>query len=482
MSRTKEQFLYDHVYDLIVEQIRAGSLRAGDRLPSLRRMSRQLKVSIATVMQGYMNLEREGFISARPQSGFFVNAGRGQSARLPSASSPKAIVRDIKLSSVVLELLRQSRRPGSAPLGPANPASELLPARALSRLVHRVAARDPAAAVDYTEPAGHQELRRQIAYRASTTGMVVDPEQVIVTNGASEALAVALKSVTRPGDTIAVESPTYFLLLQLIEDLGLKAIEVPSDPVNGLNLDAFEDIVSRFPVAALMCVVNFNNPYGSLMPDASKERLVDLANRRGIRVIEDDIYGDIHFGPYRPRPLKSFDREGNVVLCSSFSKTLAPGFRVGWLVADRDREEMLSRKHNASIAGTSVTQMAIAEFLASGGYDRHLRHLRRALKQQVDRMRDELARVLPAATRISQPQGGFVLWVELPRGVDSGQLFHRCLDNGVNILPGAIFSPTRKFRNCIRISCGHPWSELIGNAVVSLGRLVHEGASDRCGP
>ncbi len=474
MAEAREQFLYDQVYDLVVEQIRAGTLRPGDRLPSLRHMSRQLKVSIATVMQGYTNLEREGFISARPQSGFFVNADSTRSAALPSASSPRPVVRDIKLSSMVLDFLRMSRRPGTAPLGPANPANELLPTRTLARLIHRVVMRDPGAAVDYMDPAGQVELRRQIAYRAGTMGMVIDPEQVIVTNGATEAMAVAMRTVARPGDTIAVESPTYFLLLQLIEDLGLKAVEVPSDPVNGLNIDAFEDIVSGIPVAALLCVVNFNNPYGSLMPDDARQRLVDLANRSGIRLIEDDIYGDLHFGPYRPRPLKSFDREGNVVLCSSFSKTLAPGLRVGWIAAESGREEMLSRKHNSSIANASLTQMAVAEFLASGGYDRHLRQLRRALKQQVERMRHELTRVLPEGTRISQPQGGFVLWVELPRGIDATELFRRCLEQGVNILPGALFSPTRKFRNCIRISCGHPWNDVIADGVERLGRLAGE--------
>ncbi|GJL83243.1 MAG: GntR family transcriptional regulator [marine bacterium B5-7] len=470
----QSQFLYDRVYDLIVDQIRAGSLRPGDKLPSLRRMSLQLNVSIATVMQGYVNLEREGFIRSRPQSGFFVNSNHRAAPQLPSATSPKPIVRDIKMTSIVLEMLRLSRQPNSAPMGTANPASSLLPVRALGRTAHRVVTRNPAAAIDYTEPAGHHELRRQIAYRMSANATVVDPEQIIITNGASEAMALTLKSVTSPGDTVAVESPTYFLLLQLIEDLGLKAIEVPSDPTNGLNLDAFEEIVSDFPISAMLCVVNFNNPYGSLMPDASKERLVAIANRAGVRLVEDDIYGDLHFGPYRPRPLQSFDRQGNVVLCSSFSKTLAPGYRIGWIVADRDREEMLSRKHTLSIANSSITQMTIAEFLASGGYDRHLKQFRRALKQQVDRMRYELAAVLPATTRISQPQGGFVLWVELPRGIDVTKLFHRGLEEGVNVMPGTIFSPTRKFRNCIRVNCGHPFDSVIEGGIARLGQLVDE--------
>ncbi len=475
------QFLYHRVYDMVVDQIRAGSLRRGDRLPSLRRMSRQLKMSIATVTQGYVNLERDGYIRARPQSGFFVDADPVGSARLPTPTAPRAVVRDIRVSSLVLELLRLSRRPGAAPLGLANPASDLLPARALSRAMHRVANRNPAGAIDYTEAAGNADLRRQIAYRYGANGTVVDPDQLVITNGASEALALALKSVTRPGDTVAVESPTYFVLLQLIEDLGLKAIEVPADPVTGLRIDAFEELLDRFDIAALMCVANFNNPYGSLMPDAAKQALVELANRHGARIIEDDIYGDLHFGPYRPRPLWSFDDTGSVVLCSSFSKTLAPGFRIGWLAAQRDREEMLSRKHTLNIANASLTQIATAEFLGSGAYERHLRGLRRSLKHQVEQMRQQLSARLPAATRISSPQGGFVLWVELPRGIDASRLFHRCLEESVNILPGSIFSPTRKFRNCIRISCGHPWDQRIERGVDKLAELVEEAGSIQSG-
>ncbi len=472
MSEREARFLYDQVFDLVFGQIRAGSIQPGDRLPSLRRMSGQLKVSVATVMQGYMNLEREGLISARPQSGFFVNSYGLQSAKLPSPTSPRPVARDFQLSNLVHELLRLSRQPGMIPFGLANPAQELLPARSLNRALHRVANRNPEAAVDYMEPAGDGELRRQIAYRSSTMGTVVDPEEIIVTNGASEALALSLRSLTRPGDTVAVESPAYFFLLQLIENLGLKAIEVPSDPVTGLNIDAFEDILGHFEVSVLMVVANFNNPYGSLMPDIRKQRLVELVNRKGVRLIEDDIYGDLHFGPYRPRPLRSFDTSGNVVSCCSFSKTLAPGYRVGWLVADRDRSEMLSRKQSISMSSCSVTQMATAEFLASGSYERHLRRLRSSFKQQVEKMRHQLSLALPGGTRISQPQGGFVLWVELPRGTDANQLFRDCLEQNLSILPGSIFSPTRKFRNCIRISCGHPWSDVMSAGVAKLAELT----------
>ena len=466
------QFLYDQVYDLIRAQIASGSLRPGDKLPSLRGFSRQLKVSIATVMQGYTNLEQEGFITARAQSGFFVSPSVDRTIALPSATSPKPVARDIQLSGVVRDLLKLSRTPGVVPLGLANPGGSLLPSKSLARLMHRVVTRSPLEAVEYAELSGHRELRHQIAYRSGMLGTAIDPDSIVITNGASEALALSLKSVTKPGDTIAVESPTYFLLLQLIEDLGLKAIEVPSNPTHGLDIDSLEDILEQFDVSCVMCVANFNNPYGSLMPDLQKQRLVNLVNNKGVRLIEDDIYGDLHFGEHRPLPLRSFDHKGNVVTCSSFSKTLAPGYRIGWIVAESDREEMLSRKHSVSLSTSSVGQMVVAEYLATAGYERHLRGLRRRLMQQVDKMRLKLGNHLPKGTRISQPQGGFVLWVELPRGVDALKVFSRCLENQVSVLPGTIFSPTRKFRNCLRVSCGHPWNDSIDQAVQLLGSVT----------
>jgi DNA-binding transcriptional MocR family regulator len=477
MITTESRYLYDQVFDLVQGQIETGSLQPGDRLPSLRRMSRQLKVSIATVMQGYTNLEREGLINARAQSGFFVNAAARPDIALPLPTTPKAVARDIQLSALVRQFLELSRAPGIVPLGLANPGTQLLPAKALSRMLHRVSRREAARSVEYGELAGDRELRRQIAYRSSVLGSVVDPETIVITNGASEALALSLKSVTNAGDTVAVESPTYFLLLQLIEDLGLKAVEVPADPVRGLDIDAFEKLLGQFDIRCLLCVANFNNPYGSVMPDDAKRRLVGLANERGIRLIEDDIYGELHFAEHRPRPLASFDDTGNVVTCSSFSKTLAPGYRIGWIIANRDREQMLSRKHAVSMSSCSVTQMAVAEYLAEGGYDRHVRGLRRTLMQQVGKMRHQLSMVLPVGTRISQPQGGFVLWVELPRGIDAMEVFNDCLSRNVSILPGSIFSPTRKFKNCIRISCGHPWSSDIENGLRVLGEVVHSYAS-----
>jgi DNA-binding transcriptional MocR family regulator len=466
------RFLYDQVFDLVVGQIRAGSLQPGDRLPSLRRMSSQLKVSVATVMQGYVSLEQEGFIDAKPQSGYYVRLDSHDHTELPNPTTPQSIARDVRLEGLSQQMMALARSNLAVPLALANLAAELLPGKALCRILHRVANRDSARVLDYMDCQGDAELRRQIAYRASKQGVLVDPEQIIITNGATEALALSLRSLTKLGDTVAVESPAYFSLLQLIEEFGLKAVEIPSHPRDGLDVDQFEKVIKRLNVKALVCISNFNNPYGSLMPDKAKQRLVELANARDVRIIEDDIYGDLHFGTHRPRPISSFDQSGNVVTCSSFSKTLAPGFRVGWLIADRGRAEMLSRKYTVSIANSSITQMAVIEFLANGGYDRHLRNLRRRLQIHVMRMRNELAKTFPTGTRISEPQGGFVLWVELPGNVDVNKILERSLAQGISFLPGSLFTATGKYQNCMRISCGNSWTSEIQAGISRLAKTV----------
>jgi DNA-binding transcriptional MocR family regulator len=219
-------------------------------------------------------------------------------------------------------------------------------------------------------------------------------------------------------------------------------------------------------------VANFHNPVGSLMPDAGKQRLVAMLAERGIPLIEDDIFGDLHFGETRPRIAKCFDRDGLVLTCSSFSKTLAPGYRIGWVIPGRFAAAVLKIKRSMGFSATP-TQLAVAEFLRSGGYDRHLRRLRAAYRDQVQRMRDHIAQVFPAGTRITRPQGGFVLWVELPPGVDSMELFEQALAAGVSIAPGTLFSPTQKYRRFIRLNAGMVWSDPLRAAVDTLGRLVH---------
>jgi DNA-binding transcriptional MocR family regulator len=322
--------------------------------------------------------------------------------------------------------------------------------------------------------AGNRALQHQIARRAFDHGCDLDPDALVITNGCMEALNLALRAVAKPGDVVAIESPTYFGILQIVESLGLRAIEIPTSPRTGLSVDALE-LATRRPgaVAALVVMPNFSNPLGSLMPDAAKRRMVALMAERGIPVVEDDIYGDLHFEARRPRPAKAFDREGGVMLVSSFTKTVAPGLRVGWIAPGRWLPQVSMLKFINTVSTAELGQEVIAEFLATGGYDRHLRALRSAFRDQVSRMSEAIGRYFPPETRVTRPRGGFVLWVELPAAVDAGELFRLAARQGVSLAPGVIFSPSGRHRHHLRVSCGYPWSERIEGAVRTVGALVH---------
>jgi len=472
----KDQLLYDQVAKVVRDMVAEGAVAPGERVPSLRSMSRQLKVSITTVMQAYALLEDEGLIESRPQSGYFVTARPGVAIPAPRRSRTQRAPRQVKVGGAVQSIFSMAGRDDIVPLGVANPSPDLLPVRTLNRLVRHVAGRFPAETLNYNFPPGDPGLRREIALRASSLGGAVSPEDVIVTTGATEALTTSLSAVAGPGDIVAVESPAYFMLLQVIESLGMMALEIATDPATGMVLDDLQKAVEQIPVKAVISNANFHNPTGSLMPDANKARLVEMLAGKGIALIEDDIYGDLYFTDERPRTLKSFDTEGNVILCSSYSKTVAPGYRIGWVIPGRYYQQVLDRKQLVSSCTASLPQLVMAEFLHSGGYDRNVAALRRHYREQVQRMRGAVADHFPAGSRVSEPRGGFVLWVELPAGSECLELFNRAMQEGISLTPGVLFSSTGKYRNFIRLSAGQPWGPRIENAVATLGRLAGQAA------
>jgi DNA-binding transcriptional MocR family regulator len=464
--------LYQELAHRLSDAIHAGSVKAGDRLPSVRQLSTQHRVSIATAVQAYRWLENQRLIEARPKSGYFV-LSRGRKLAEPAPSSPPAAARLVGVNRTVMEYLACSETPGVAPLGCATPSQELYPGEKLQRLLAAIGRRRPDLASRYVMSTGNPQLKAAITRRAVEFGCTLDPEDIVVTNGCTEALNVALRAVAKPGDTIALESPTYFTLLQIIESLGMKALEVPTHPREGISLEAL-DLATQRPgaVKAVMLITNYSNPLGSLMPDDKKERLVRLLQARGIPLIEDDIYGECYFGRSRPLVAKAWDGAGNVLLCSSFTKSLAPGFRIGWIAPGRFRKEVELLKFISSIATPELPQMAIAQFIANGGYDHHLRRLRAAFLRQVLQVTEAVAEHFPAGCRITQPAGGFVLWVELPPQVDGVRLFELARDAHIAIAPGPMFTNSGKYRNFIRLNCGHALTPRLELAIAKLGDLA----------
>jgi DNA-binding transcriptional MocR family regulator len=471
--------LYVRIAANVGELIEGGVLRTGDRIPSVRRASRQHRVSMATAVQAYLELENRGLIEARPKSGFFVRHHPRQLLDEPETSRPLPGASAHETPTLISRLFGATMMRDVVQLGPGVPSAKLLPAQKLNRILASTARRLGAAALELDMPPGCLPLRRALARRALDWGVKISPDEIITTSGCMEALVLALRAVTKPGDLVAVESPTYFGIVQLIAQLGLKALEIPTHPRSGLDLDALERALRTRRVSACLVVPNFNNPLGSLMPDAAKERLVRILARREIPLIEDDLYGDLHFDAERPHVTKAHDNKGLVLLCGSFSKSVAPGYRVGWIMPGRFFEKVKDLKCTSTVATATLPQFALAEYMTNGGYEHHLRGLRVALKRQMQQISHAVAESFPAGTKMTRPAGGIVLWVELPARVDALRLHAKALAEKISLAPGPMFSSRESYRNCIRLSFGEPWSPQIERAIGVLAYLVKQMRAGR---
>lgn len=465
--------LYEQVAGRIAGLIEQGAFNPGSRIPSVRALARQMEVSVSTVLEAYGYLEDQGLIEARPQSGYYVKA------RIPSPPTAPRISRQMLSPTTVsnrdisLMVMRDSILLNRIPLGAAIPNPDLLPGEKLSRMLSAEARRHRAESLNYDFPPGCAPLRNQIARRMLSAGCTLNPGEIVTTAGCVEAVNLALRAICRPGDIVAVESPCYYNFLEAIEAMGLRALEIPSHPVHGMSLDALRYAIDHHPVRACLAVTNFSNPLGCLMPDDHKRELVEILGVREIPLIEDDIAGDLSYSQRRPSVAKNYDRKGLVLLCSSFSKTLAPGYRVGWIAPGRFQEEVERQKVLANISTAMPTQLAIAEFLANGGYDHHLRTVRRVYARQVSLMADAAGRFFPEGTRVSSPAGGYVLWLECPEYVDVMKLYESAIGAGITICPGPIFSARPKYGNCLRLNAAF-WSPRVERAVETLGGFAAE--------
>ncbi len=467
--------LYNQVAESVIERIENGTLRAGEKAPSLRRLSAQKRVSISTALQAYMSLESRGYLEARPKSGFFVRQPFASLIPEPrcdqARTRPNAQPHLPGTNEILATIGEVVRDPSCVPFAAGCASPELFPNRAMNLIVRRIVNRQPLHSANYEFPPGIDALRRQIARRSPDSGYGLAAEDVVITCGALEAVNLSLRAVAKPGDVIAVESPTYFGVLGAVASLGMKIVEIPTHPQEGMDLDRLESAIRTHRIKACITMSNCHNPLGYVLPDRNKKALADLTARHNVAVIEDDVYGDLTYETPRAGTVKSFDKKGLVLLCSSFSKTLPPGYRVGWVVPGRFRAEVERLKFLSSIATSTLSQMTVAEFLSSGGYDRHVKRLRTAFAGRVDNVRQAISRYFPEGTRISRPAGGLLLWIEMPPKTDALRLYQAALAERIAILPGRIFSPSNRFRNCIRINCGQTWSEAHERALLKLGRL-----------
>ncbi|HLE14239.1 MAG TPA: PLP-dependent aminotransferase family protein [Anaerolineales bacterium] len=469
----QDHLLYEELANRIGMLIEKGTYRPGERIPSVREMSRQQGVSISTVIHAYYLLEDRGLVEAKPQSGYYVRTILPSALLEPEISSPEPDPGQVSVQELVMRVLRDANNPSLVQLGAALPNLELLPTENLNRLLNSIGRELGKEGGTYIIPPGVEALRAQIAQRSVRAGCSLAPNDIVITSGCIEAVDLCLKAVCRPGDIVAVESPIYFGLLQTLEVHGLKALEIPTHPRDGISVAALHFAIEHNPIRACLVISNFNNPLGSQIPDENKKELVELLARHDIPLIEDDILGELYFTDRRPIVAKAFDKTGLVMLCSSFSKDLCPGYRIGWVVPGRFESTIQWLKYTASVSAPTLPQYAIAEFLASGGYDHHLRRARKEYARNIARISQAVMKYFPSETRVTRPSGGFVLWVQMPDAVDSLELYSLAIKEGITLTPGYLFSPSKQFRNFIRINAAD-WSYKIDHALETLGDIIAE--------
>jgi DNA-binding transcriptional MocR family regulator len=442
-------------------------------------MAEQHEVSVTTVLEACRVLEDRGRIRSRPKSGYYVQ--RQSKGGRPEAAPPSTRTRRVD-ASLAVRINLGVGNPQQATLGAAVQSPELMPIDALNRLLGQAIRLHPAACHSYDAPPGAIELRRAIARRSGDAGYSVAADDIVITNGAKEAVYLSVRAVTRPGDTVAIESPAYYALLEVLASLDLRVVEIAGSPEEGIDLDRLERVMARQKIAAVALMSNFSNPTGACMSDEAKRRLMDLLEAHDVPLIEDDVYGDLAFDGHRPKAMKAFDRRGLVLSCASYSKSISPGLRVGWAVPGRYRERLELLKLVVNQATAVAPQLALASYLESGGFDRHLRRIRRAYAEQMNRTIDGVEHHFPAEVRHTAPRGGHVLWLQLPERIDAVELYDAASASGVQFAPGPMFSASRAYGDFMRINTGFPYTDATDQQLVALGRLIAERMKPRRTP
>ena len=467
-----ETYKYEKIANDILHLIESGAFRPGNQIPSVRETSRQRNVSISTVMQAYYLLEAQGWIEARQRSGFYVSTTLPSELPEPEISSPVTDPIQVSMRDLISRVaLRDSRNPNLIPLGAAQPNPELSATTQINRMMTSVSRKMGHQSGMYDYVPGTRKLRAQIAQRTLATGCSISPDDILITSGCGEAINLCLRAVCKPGDTVIVESPSSFDALLCLDVLGLQTLEVPTHPRDGISISALKFALEHNTISACLLGTNFNNPLGSCIPDESKRAIVEILSEHDIPLIENDIFGEIYFEDHRPSVAKAYDQKGLVMLCSSFSKSLAPGYRIGWVVPGRYQESVEWLKYTTNLAAPTLCAHAIAEFMISGGYDPYLRRIRREYANRMAAMSQAVGRYFPSESRLTRPSGGYLLWVQLPDTVDSLKLYTLAFKAGIAITPGYLFSATEQFSNFIRLNAAN-WSEDVERAIAYLGNII----------
>jgi DNA-binding transcriptional MocR family regulator len=434
--------------------IDGGTYAAGERLPSLRGVAEAEGLGLNTVRAAFSLLEGEGLARPLPRGGYYVTGDAARGRRLSPYASPLdcSEVESLSASQKIEYLL--SAGASAAGLALAEPDSSLLPLARLERLHASI----PGPWIEYGDPAGEEELRRRIAALYHPYHGGLESGELIVTNGATEAIGIAIRSFVSRGDEVVVESPTYYDYFRQLAAAGARIVEVPIR-AGGVDLELLEARLKSRKVRMIIVQPNVQNPTGTIMGDSDKRRLVELASRSGAILVQDDAYGDLAFSHERPANLAAFGDYERSVYVSSFSKCLAPGLRIGWIRATGLRAELQRTKSLSSLATNRPAQRVLAAYLAGAAFRKHLGAMRSALQRQLSDYLEVLSGNLPEGSSIIRPAGGCLLWIALPPGSDASRLFEKAAREGILFAPGELFSANPFFRSHLRVNFGHRLSD-----------------------
>lgn len=478
LDRNSHVPLYTQIATEVRRIIAAGTIKVGDRLPANRELARTLGVNRNTVTTAYAELTADGLITSRVGSGTYVSGvPRSESPRIrnEALTTPmpwEALLAERGRDNWLHEMTGFSEQREVISLALALPSADLFPLDDLRRCVDHVLRKQGRTLLQLGNTSGYPPLQEYIASQLALTGAIVTPDEVLITNGCQQSLDLIRQILVGQGDEVALESPTYPGALSVFCGGGSKYISVPVGE-KGMDLDVLEDVLSQRRAKLIYVVPSFQNPTGCTMDHGSRRRLIGLASRFRVPIIEDDIYRELRYdGPAIP-PLKALDEHGLVIYISSFSKVGFPGLRVGWIAAPRIVIDHLNRvKQRCDLHASLLAQAAIHEFAKRGLLTKHIKRVKKAYADRRNTMLDALEKHFPGETHWSRPDGGMSVWVNLPDSINANQLLHQAVESGVSFISGDHFYASSPSQNSMRLSFTMAGPLAIEEGVKRLGTMI----------
>lgn len=474
------KFGYQQLANSMMEKIQSGELQQGQRLNSLRQFALQHQVSLNTVKSCYALLEAQGWIEAKEKVGYFVKAPPYETIlSLPKHPDFSASAREVSNLDLQIQIQQAAINSQLIQLGSIQLSPSLIPVQALRRSVQRALKHAKPEDFLYSDRQGHLSLRQALSAHWSEDVFFIAPSQIYISNGCMPALSVLLQNLTDVNDAVIVPTPNYNGQLQLLALLKRKIIEIPANTA-GFDLARLEQAMQQPNAKVCLLTANYQNPLGFCLSHAEKEQIAKLAEKYQCTIIEDDIYAECTYAEQRPLPIQYWDRAGYVVYCGSVSKSLSSAYRVGWFCLPERLQHLHAKIMLQNVIVNTPLQLGLADLIHSRAYRKHLNQLKPILKQQVQAYRQYIHTAFSGIPiGISQPAGGYVLWLQFPEEIDSIEMYDFAQRQGINIVPGLVFGEDARYNNCVRFNAGHELSEEICQAIQCLADWVKQKLSEK---